>query len=111
MNDVEVLQQLTSSNPVDSPVNTLGSSPAAESFPLQRCEGDCDDDADCDEGLFCMQNSLYERLPGCSGSGQRGYDYCMDLNDFDYGFVLTPTGGWVNDWHTSKPLKVNLVGE
>lgn len=35
----------------------------------------------------------------------------MDINDFDYGFALLPTGGSNDAWHYSKPLEVSLVGE
>ena len=80
-------------------------------MPLQRCEGDCDIDDECDDGLFCMHNNNYESVPGCTGDQQREWDYCVDINDFDYGFTLLPTGGWDNDWHYSGPLEVDLNGE
>jgi hypothetical protein len=40
------------------------------------CEGDCDYDSDCDAGLRCFQRDGYESVPGCSGSGKKGWDYC-----------------------------------
>jgi hypothetical protein len=40
------------------------------------CEGDCDYDSDCDAGLRCFQRDNLESVPGCSGSGKKGWDYC-----------------------------------
>ena len=79
-------------------------------MPLQRCEGDCDSDDECGDGLFCMDNNNYESVPGCTGS-QNKWDYCVDIHDFDYGFTLLPTGGWDDDWHYSEPLEIDLTGE
>ena len=48
----------------------------ARSFPLGRCEGDCDTNADCAQGLVCFQRAGVESVPGCSGAGVSGIDYC-----------------------------------
>ena len=45
---------------------------------LGRCEGDCDSDRQCMPGLKCKQRRGYERVPGCTGRGRRGWDYCYD---------------------------------
>ena len=45
-------------------------------FPLGRCEGDCDDDDDCAEGLQCFDRDNNEAVPGCAGLGKYGKDYC-----------------------------------
>jgi len=49
-------------------------------YPLRKCEGDCDHDRDCAEGLICFQREYYEEVPGCSGGAYapKGYDYCID---------------------------------
>lgn len=47
-----------------------------ESFPLGACEGECDDDSQCQLGLKCFQRRGSESIPGCSGDGQSGKDYC-----------------------------------
>ena len=39
----------------------------AENFPLGQCEGDCDSDSECAEGLECFQRSGLEPVPGCDG--------------------------------------------
>lgn len=108
MNSEEVLRQ--PSNP-SIPINDLGSNPGPEHMPLQRCEGDCDNDDHCSDGLYCMQNNGYEELPSCEGTQRRSRDYCVDINDFQHGFVLTPTGGWDDDWGYSNTLDVTLAGK
>jgi hypothetical protein len=45
-------------------------------FPLGECEGYCKKDDDCAEGLRCFQRRGTEQVPGCSGIGDRGEDYC-----------------------------------
>lgn len=90
--------------------NNIGSNPTVE---LGRCDGDCDSSTgDCAPGLFCMQyNNLLGEVPGCTGTRNSGWDYCLDAADFDNGFMLLPTGGWDDDWFYSEPLTVNLTGE
>ena len=58
-----------------------------------------------------MQNNALESVPGCNDTQINAWDYCVDINDFDYGFTLLPTGGWSGDWHYSEPLEVDLTGE
>lgn len=41
-----------------------------------QCQGDCDTDAHCGEGLKCLQRNGGESIPGCSGSAKSGWDYC-----------------------------------
>jgi len=45
-------------------------------FPLMSCQGDCDEDEDCAEGLHCFKRDEYEEVPGCQGKGNKGSDYC-----------------------------------
>jgi len=103
----EVLRQLANPNPL-VPLNNTASNPGPEFMPLKRCQGDCDNDNDCGDGLFCMQHNGNEDVPGCNETKNSGWDYCLDVNDFDYGFTLLPTGGWTDDWHYSKHLQVTL---
>lgn len=46
-------------------------------FPLGECEGDCDNDEECDDGLYCMQRSPGDYVPGCRGSIFVEADYCV----------------------------------
>ena len=41
-----------------------------------RCEGDCDSNSDCKAGLRCFHRA-FESVPGCSGEGVAGADYCI----------------------------------
>ena len=43
---------------------------------LGVCEGDCDTNEDCAEGLVCFDRRGYTPVPGCDGTGRRGTDYC-----------------------------------
>jgi predicted ThiF/HesA family dinucleotide-utilizing enzyme len=49
------------------------------SFPLGNCEGDCDNDADCAVGHACFQRGGVETVPGCTGLGLSGKDYCYKV--------------------------------
>eukprot|EP00980_Cylindrotheca_fusiformis_P019671 scaffold6864_cov67-Cylindrotheca_fusiformis.AAC.1 len=47
---------------------------------LGLCEGDCDNDGECDTGLRCFQRTEpYMAVPGCSGGAQDDsfFDYCI----------------------------------
>jgi len=49
-------------------------------YPLGLCEGDCDKDSDCADGLFCFfkTNGVVQRVPGCAGSDKTSTDFCVD---------------------------------
>ena len=38
----------------------------------EKCEGDCDSNADCDGSLTCFFRNGLENVPGCSGGGYEG---------------------------------------
>ncbi|GFH44862.1 hypothetical protein CTEN210_01336 [Chaetoceros tenuissimus] len=46
------------------------------------CQGDCDDDDDCADGLVCRQRNAFESVPGCFGEGlaedREGKDICNE---------------------------------
>ena len=52
----------------------------AEVGSLGLCQGDCDDDQDCGPNLKCFWRSAFEDVPGCSGRGKEGWDYCIPLS-------------------------------
>jgi len=45
-----------------------------------NCEGDCDRDSDCAEGLFCFfkQEGNGVNIPGCAGSDDTSADFCVE---------------------------------
>lgn len=51
--------------------------------PLDKCQGDCDVDADCKGNLICFHRQAYQSIPGCQGgdTNERTTDYCIDLKD------------------------------
>ncbi len=53
-------------------------------YPLNECEGDCDDDIDCTGDLICVQRETasYKPVPGCLGgeANSGGTDYCARPN-------------------------------
>ena len=55
----------------------------SNTFPLARCQGDCDSDADCASGLTCFQRTYAPGVPGCSGTAGfgSGIDYCINPAD------------------------------
>jgi len=62
----------------DLPDNYLiyvGREPGANNT-LSACEGDCDGDSECDEGLVCQSRDGNETIPGCEGFARDGSDYC-----------------------------------
>merc|ERR1711935_267629 len=55
------------SNPTADSLQNIGNNgKPANVFPLGQCQGDCDDDNECQEGLSCMQRNGGEAVPGCS---------------------------------------------
>lgn len=47
-------------------------------FPLGRCEGDCDNNGDCEGDLICFQRNENDEVPGCRGDADAAMDYCTD---------------------------------
>eukprot|EP00933_Yihiella_yeosuensis_P051702 TRINITY_DN49691_c0_g1_i1.p1 TRINITY_DN49691_c0_g1~~TRINITY_DN49691_c0_g1_i1.p1 ORF type:complete len:672 (-),score=95.13 TRINITY_DN49691_c0_g1_i1:445-2460(-) len=61
------------------PTDALDSSPGRHgSGNMSKCQGDCDNDNDCAGNLTCFQRYAWESVPGCSGHGKFGFDYCYD---------------------------------
>jgi hypothetical protein len=52
-------------------------------YPLQKCQGDCDSDDDCEMGLFCIERAGNESVPGCVGVSYavEAVDICYDRGD------------------------------
>lgn len=115
VNEEKVVGEATSTQ---ANINNIDSEPETnfpELLPLQRCQGDCDNDSHCADGLFCLQRTTAtQSVPGCLGEPDSDWDYCMgSIPDIraEYGLVFTPTGGWNQDWHYTDQLQVNLIGE
>jgi hypothetical protein len=48
-------------------------------FPLDICQGDCDDNSECKHGLVCFKRPHNEPVPGCIGDKPDlyGVDFCI----------------------------------
>lgn len=55
-------------------VKQIGNNP---SKPLGLCEGDCDNDDDCQGDLVCFQRGRRQPIPGCSGNPSNKADFCI----------------------------------
>ena len=50
-------------------INYVGECNASRGYLCKLCEGDCDNDSDCEGNLICAQRSGFEAVDGCSGEG------------------------------------------
>jgi hypothetical protein len=64
-----------SNNP--RPLVSYDGNPPPDRFPLGLCEGDCDFDSHCSEGLVCFQRDHFDPVPGCIGVDASKTDYCI----------------------------------
>ena len=60
---------------------------------LDRCEGNCNTDDDCLGDLKCFVRNHFEPVPGCSGLGEKGRDYCYDTTHLNQECVFDPLSG------------------
>ena len=60
-------------------------------FPVGKCEGDCDSDADCDGALICFQRTATQDVPGCFCKGISNRDYCTTVSS---PLPVSPTPGY-----------------
>lgn len=72
----------TPGKPKNAIVQFLGNPPPRD---LNRCEGDCDSDSDCEGDLICYQRGSNDQVPGCTFSSMMGSfpisddtDVCVD---------------------------------
>ena len=80
-------QELPGLPPLDSSAGPNGGSN------MPQCSGDCDEDTDCTAGLRCFERSGTTTVPGCSGVGTPGFDYCYDPADAPEPPTLPPGSG------------------
>ena len=72
----------TSVNLGTSKLENRGDTP---SYPLTKCQGDCDSDSHCADGLKCFERENGESIPGCHGTSSdmpSHYDVCYDSYDY-----------------------------
>jgi len=80
--------------------------------PCSKCQGDCDTDSDCIEGMDCFGRAGAANVPGCAAGGSgdvEGADYCYDPN-WDRGPTVTPTSSSPTDYPpSSQPSSIPLT--
>lgn len=76
-------------------------------YPLEACEGDCDNNQDCEGGLVCQQRDSHEAVFGCQGGSadSSSQDYCVRPDA-----VLHPNEVPTLPY-TSKPFRLKLYWE
>lgn len=92
----------------DAPQLTFARECSAEE-PCNACEGDCDKDTDCAGELLCfsrIQGSV-EFVPGCTGMGTAGMDYCYDP---DGDIILPPTDATTTTTTATSTPQEELAG-
>jgi len=58
--------------------------PALSMKKLGQCEGDCNSDEDCAEGLYCfIRNGDMTSVPGCEGFDNSRTDFCTRVSSFE----------------------------
>ena len=68
--------------PSGTALNIVGDNGSPSSkFPLGRCQGDCDSNAECAGDLVCFQRDAGQAVPGCSGTPVESKDYCVRTGD------------------------------
>jgi len=64
----------------------LGGSGCTSSKKCGKCQGDCDNDSQCQPGLKCFQRDGKAAVPGCQGGGDQdvsNYDYCIPTSMYE----------------------------
>lgn len=53
-------------------------------YPMEVCQGDCDTDDDCQEGLYCHQRNSNDAVPHCRGGEKlaTAVDFCAWNTDY-----------------------------
>eukprot|EP00980_Cylindrotheca_fusiformis_P016329 scaffold4852_cov76-Cylindrotheca_fusiformis.AAC.1 len=83
----------------------------SETFPLGLCQGDCDSNSDCDEGLVCFQRDGNEEVPGCDGGLEDSSrtDYCI-LASLPPPGPTVPSFEQLQSWEGEREEPGNIVG-
>ena len=75
--ETTTIEETTSTEETSNVLEEVGNNgEPADVFPLGQCQGDCDNDDECQAGLVCMQRDGGEDVPGCEGEDDTSTDYC-----------------------------------
>jgi hypothetical protein len=82
LNDASLFDYCVRKSDLNPPLVQVGLNP---SFKLERCQGDCDADSDCNSSdLVCFgRTEAFVDVPGCSGGLDDAslFDYCVRKSD------------------------------
>merc|ERR1712147_401574 len=70
-------KKTTPKKPSKPAIKDFGANAHSRPGTLKLCQGDCDQDSQCDKGLKCFQRSGTTAVPGCTGKGVNHHDYCI----------------------------------
>jgi len=62
-------------------IEDFGSDGGGRVGTLGLCQGDCDHDSDCADGLVCFQRDAGDPIPGCDGTPNSRSDFCVTEDD------------------------------
>ena len=62
-------------------------------YKLGKCQGDCVNDASCQDGLECYTRIGFIDIPGCNGKGVEDVNYCYKKSDTTPPVLSRPTSG------------------
>ena len=65
-----------SPTPQKQPLQDFGTN-SARHYPLGLCQGECQNDGQCANGLVCFLRNAGEPVPGCYGNLSTATDYCV----------------------------------
>lgn len=79
----------------------------SSTYPLGNCEGDCDDNKDCNGVLVCQQRGRYQPVFGCQGgiNDSSQQDYCIHPD------AVLPSNELPDFPYTSSPFRLKLYWE
>ena len=72
--------------------------------PCTECQGDCNNDEDCADNLVCFARLDDGNVPGCTGTGETGTDYCIQASTLTVAPTTSPTRAPVTLPPTQAPV-------
>jgi len=81
VHDLDLIHNLQARTDVAKPPLVDKPCDQSKGCSLKLCEGDCHTNSHCDYGLKCFNRNGFAPVPGCSGKGTSGIDYCISKRE------------------------------